>query len=262
VTIPIPRPVPWVAKTRGQLYRSLAARHAIFCEGEGGEVLEVCTAESDVSLHDEFDVHADHFGVTLGRRTIATGRLILSESPWSLPTGRILSRLEDAPKLQEGVRYSEPSRVGMVTAYQRTAVGLIGLLGLIGLIADVSIDRGFDHYLLTLRGDLVRSVSWFPWILSPPFDYPASEGGPIIKEPVWPATLNLHELVVATHWRPPSIGRAIFATDPSWFDPSKVTPAPQLRARIRRNQTMVRDVTASWSAGDYKLATLRNEARQ
>jgi len=239
VTIPIPRPVPWVAKTRGQLYRSLAARHAIFCEGEGGEVLEVCTAESDVSLHDEFDVHADHFGVTLGRRTIATGRLILSESPWSLPTGRILSRLEDAPKLQEGVRYSEPSRVGMVTAYQRTAVGLIGLLGLIGLIADVSIDRGFDHYLLTLRGDLVRSVSWFPWILSPPFDYPASEGGPIIKEPV------CRLLSTSTSWSWRRIGALHPSAEPS--SPRTHHGSTQARSPQHRSCEPASDVTRRWS---------------
>jgi hypothetical protein len=253
-------PRPWVASTQQQVQRSLMARHRIFCEGLGGEVLEVCQAASPGSFHDEYDAEALQFGVTYGRRVIATARLILGTDPWSLPTGRILGRLEVAPQLAEGVKYSEPSRLGMLAAYQTRTVGTVAMLGLIGQIADVSVGCGYENYLLTLRGDLVRALSWFPWVLSPPFDYPASEGGPIKREPMWLATLNLHELVVEVNRRTEFVRRAMFPIQPAWLDTSQVAPRGELALRAKHNRNLVREVYARWNSGDQQLATLRSFA--
>ncbi len=252
----------WEAQSHRDRYRSLAARHAIFCEGGGGQVLEYCQASSPCSSHDEYDQHALLFGVSQDGVVIATARLVLArplpmgQLITDLPTGRIWDRLHHAPALDNSKRYSEPSRVGVLAAHQRTPVGRRALLALIGLLVNRSVAAGCHDYLLTVRAVMFRAFNWLPWDIGNAFLYPSEEGGPITHEPIWPATLNLHEFVVATEQLNPGEFPLMFPDLPPWLDRSQVRSRQKLSALAQYNRQAVADRMRSWNQGDRVLPVL------
>ncbi|MBW4061053.1 hypothetical protein HJC99_00565 [Candidatus Saccharibacteria bacterium] len=250
-------PLAWLATDAEEVRRSIATRHRIFCRGEAGsEALEDCSVSSPGDYHDDYDPRALHFGVDYNGQSIMTARLILGTRLAVMPTGRLLGRLEQPPAVNHHHRYSEPSRLGLSGDFQGTEVGRKALLSLVGLLTETSVLQGFDSYLLSLRGVLMRAFSWFPWTLAPPIDYPASEGGPNTAEPMWLATLNLHELVVATRMFNSSAYQMMFDDRPAWFDPTLARSQSELRELVRSNRIRVRRANEAWKTGQLTLAKL------
>ncbi len=237
----------WQADSEPLRRLSIAARHKIFCEAG----LQVCHALTATGPHDRYDrPDTCYFGLSYDSSVIGTARLIQGKSLDLLPTGRLLHRLPHAPVIVAGRRYSEASQFGLVKAYQRNPViGERARLLLVGAVVSASVELGYDHFLLTLRGVVYGMLNWVPWELAEPFDYPPEEGGPLVIEPMWPATINLHELAAATAWLKPTQFRMMFPDPPQWLDLSKVRPRAELQAVAQRNQSMVRRSLRNWRDG-------------
>ena len=241
----------WVARTITQRQRSLATRHDIFCcgDGDGGEILERCPAFRSAP-HDRYDRRGTrHLGATYRRRDVATARLIVARHVVNLPTGRISQFLERPPAIVPGRRYAEPSRVALLASYQGTDLGKSIRLRLVGRLAETAMGLGYPHYLLTIRPVLFRSLSWLPWDLAPPILYPSREGGPIKREPLWPCTLNLHELVAATKQLRPHYYLQMFPDEPAWYDPTQVRSPEIIADLAAANAQYVKDCMIRWEKG-------------
>jgi hypothetical protein len=247
-------PRAWVATSNIERRRANALRHEVFCDSG----LEVCTARRPGDNHDSYDQLAAHFGVDYRGRTIGSMRLILGDTP----TESLYPWIPGAPDLVPGRRYAEPSRLGILSDYRGREVGMAAQLALIGQGAITAMELGFTEFVIIVLPDMLGSVSFFPLVLSPPFLYPATEGGPSQELPVWAGTLNLHEMAVATlHYsqalyRDDRLYRAMFPQEPAWDTPTNLRSISQIKALAKSNRRQRQATVRKWKAHALELPTL------
>jgi hypothetical protein len=204
--------------------------------------LRECNAASPGDPHDRYDRPGTvYFGLSYEDEVVGTARLIRGADLTGLPTGLFLDRLPSPPLVVPDWRYSEGSQFGFG---QRKNIGKEANLRLTGEVVDASMEGGDENFLLTLRGAMFWSLRWLPWNLAEPFEYPPQEGGPLRFEPMWPVTINLHELAAVAQWFEPY--QSMFPDTPRWLDRDKVRPWAVLEEIARRNQATVEAFTSGW----------------
>jgi hypothetical protein len=240
----------WLAVSKEQQRLSRLIRHEVFCLGDYSRALRRCNALRPTDPHDEYDTdEALYFGVSCDDIPVGTARLIAAPSVTGLPTGRLLERLPVPLDIRPGQRYIEPSQFGILQSFQHTRVGNIAYLRLTGEVINEAIAQGAENFLLTLRGVLFEAMSWLPWSLGEAFCYPAEEGGPLEEQPMWPATINLHEFVVATQLFRPAEYQEMFPVPPTWLDLGQVRPRTMLATLAMRNRLRYAAFVRSWKNG-------------
>jgi hypothetical protein len=258
----------WTAKTFWGRWRSRYARHAIFCLGEGDEEekLEQCHARFGIpwGCHDEFDRRGDtlFIGVSYGWHIIGTARIILGALD-KLPTGMILDLMPDRPTTYDDRNYAEPSRFSIRAKYRTSHIAIPALYGLVGQVMIESIARGCEHFLLTARMDLYDAFPWFPWVLTVPFRYPVSEGGPIPDEPMWGATLALVDVIAAAQER--DKGRpaaAMFPHGPVPRMQGQPIQTDQRKKLVKHNRDAVLAIKGAHTARTLQLKVLAVSSRK
>jgi N-acyl-L-homoserine lactone synthetase len=242
------------AHANRQVQEALKLRHQIYCLGG----INRCYAQPG-SPHDMYDLHAIQLYVSLRRwlvfrRKVASARIITGD----LPTARLLYRLQRSPAIDPDLNYCEPSRLGMLHELQTSYMGRGITLTLMGGVVEAAIQAGYEHILITLRDHFVKALSFVPWSLGDPFEYPAEESGPLVVEPMWPATLNLHELVAAMKRRQPKAYSIVFPKPPTWFDPAKARSDRELDAVVALNRRSIRAFSRDWEAYEQTPCVLPN----
>lgn len=224
----------WRTTSSGDLQRCLAARPAIFGHLENYEGKQLGRAL------DSFDAAGTHhFCCSHGDEIVAVARLLPSSNLQSVPTLRKLGYPVPASSC------GEPSRLGILPRYYGTRIGRLIRLALVGAIVTDSLASGFDWWGMTIVYPLFRSLRWFPFDLLEPFLYPKEAGGPDTEDPVFPAFLNVHELVAATQLRPADFAD-MFPEGAPDIDLSRVRPAEELLAIAAHNVGFVDEHMRSW----------------
>jgi hypothetical protein len=248
----------WGARSRHEIRQAMISRHQLFCMGLCGEILQDCLLAAD-QPHEDDENSLFHQGSYAGN-PIAVGRLITD----NLPTWRIWPRIPGKLPPVTRDRYFESSRVGLLMQYQNTVIGAHVLLELIGAQVTKAVELGCPDYLLTIRMPLFGFFHWLPWNLGDPFYYPVEEGGPATDkpEPVWPATLNLHELAAAAMWFKPEAYPIMFPGGTPWLDERQIRKGGQVRLDmlIKRNQRNFQGYIKKWRANPGILQHLQPRA--
>jgi len=228
------------AVTQEQRRATWRVRHQIYCLGDGGQPLLGCDRPADDPHGDDNLDSAFQFGARYRGEVIATGRLSIASDPWQLPTGQALWRRPTDLRIEPECTYSEPGRLGVISRYRETPIGKVVRYRLSGLIMERSLALGFDHFLVKLMPRLLWSFYWFPWTLVGPETFLPEEGGPLEGD-VWPATLNLHELVLVARRTKMDFYRLLFPEGAveEWYDPSRARPWPELVELGRRNEHLL-----------------------
>jgi hypothetical protein len=249
----------WEATTPAARAQSLQIRHDLFCLGRAGQVFENCQALRPDAAHDHYDVDEtlQFYGMYNGA-PVAAARLVVGPD---LPTAEAYLKL-GWPLPDDLADWAEPSRLGLDEDLQRTRLGKQVYLRLVGTVIESSLVHGRRYWLLTIREQLFRALRWFPFRLDQPFLYPGGSGGPETVEPIFPTTLCVPEIVIASWYQQREAYHIMFPNRPTladWGDlitGADIRSVEQLAALAAGNRRTIQAHMAAWKSGSAKLPTV------